>query len=545
MNEMTNTEIWQVEVSGTIYEAPFEELGEWIAEGSLQPEDKVRKGSLRWAKARNVPILNRAFEAKAKGLPIPSFVTHPKPNVPKAATQTVAASTPNVTETLASEPVAEVSSPSTTNYTDPSVCANHRELESAYICTGCGSGFCKACPNAYGAVRTCPSCGSMCHAAREIAAAAMATREELANIAPGRFGFGDLMAAFAFPFRFRTSLVIGAIMFTFFSVGQAAAATGSLFLAGAALISLLLANMLSFGVLANTVTNFSQGRLGQNFMPDFENFSIWDDVIHPFFLSIGVYITSFGPFILVMIVAVYMAFSAINTQMTAYQSQIERLPGTPYYSPNRTVEQSEDVRKLLGEIGDESKERTAYQTELAAGNTQAAAPQTEEEQMAELMKVIEQNQKERAGSIAGPTDAERAAANAQVMSAILSVAAPVIVLSGLALLWALFFFPAACAVAGYTRSFFAVINPLVGLDTIRRLGRSYFVLLLMAVLLLVISTVVSTVVALVLSPFDLPSLGNIPARIVFAPFGFYLTIVFSCLLGYAMYKSADKLNISR
>jgi len=38
----------------------------------------------------------------------------------------------------------------------------------------------------------------------------------------------------------------------------------------------------------------ASGHLGKNFIPDFEDFSIWDDVVHPFFLSIGAYAVSFG-----------------------------------------------------------------------------------------------------------------------------------------------------------------------------------------------------------------------------------------------------------
>ena len=68
-------EIWQVEVGGQVYEAAFAELGDWIGEGSLQPEDKVRKGNLRWIEARRVPSLVPFFNAKEKGLPMPVVVT--------------------------------------------------------------------------------------------------------------------------------------------------------------------------------------------------------------------------------------------------------------------------------------------------------------------------------------------------------------------------------------------------------------------------------------------------------------------------------------
>ena len=42
------------------------------------------------------------------------------------------------------------------------------------------------------------------------------------------------------------------------------------------------------------------------------------------------------------------------------------------------------------------------------------------------------------------------------------------------LLWAFFYFPAACAVAGYTRNFGSTLNPRVGIDTIKRKYRKLF-----------------------------------------------------------------------
>lgn len=63
---MNFREIWQVEVRGQIYEADnVEEIIEWISEGSVLAEDKVRKGSLRWITAAKVPELNGYFHENA------------------------------------------------------------------------------------------------------------------------------------------------------------------------------------------------------------------------------------------------------------------------------------------------------------------------------------------------------------------------------------------------------------------------------------------------------------------------------------------------
>jgi hypothetical protein len=113
------------------------------------------------------------------------------------------------------------------------------------------------------------------------------------------------------------------------------------------------------------------------------------------------------------------------------------------------------------------------------------------------------------------------------------------------LLWGLFYFPAACAVAGYTRTFSSTINPLVGLDTIKRLGFDYAKLLAICAVMLFASIIVSVVLAYIFAPLTLPGMGNIPATAISAFFTFYLVAVFSCLLGYLLYKKADKLGLQR
>src|SRR5262245_18932032 len=58
---MSSHEIWQVEVDSRIYDATIEEVIEWIQEGAILPDDKVRRGSLRWLPAQRVPELYRHF----------------------------------------------------------------------------------------------------------------------------------------------------------------------------------------------------------------------------------------------------------------------------------------------------------------------------------------------------------------------------------------------------------------------------------------------------------------------------------------------------
>ncbi|MDQ3181519.1 MAG: hypothetical protein M3Q33_13490, partial [Acidobacteriota bacterium] len=113
----------------------------------------------------------------------------------------------------------------------------------------------------------------------------------------------------------------------------------------------------------------------------------------------------------------------------------------------------------------------------------------------------------------------------------------------LALLWGLFYFPVACAVAGYTRSITAVINPAVGLDAIKHLGFDYVKILLMCLVLAVFTFIVSLILGIIFSPFDLPQIGNLPLVAIASLFHFYIWIVFSIILGFALYKNSSRLNL--
>lgn len=561
MNAQEHNEIWQIEVGGQIYEASFVEITEWIAEGALQPEDKVRKGNLRWIEACRIPTLTTFFNAKQKGLPPPVVVTTaPAAISPENAPP--ATSVSNNTPSTVIQPMARVTqsfvnSAATAHRAD--VCLNHPDVPSVYLCKDCGKAFCKRCPNAYGgSVRICPLCGGMCGALDEAKKSKEAAGRHGLALDKG-FGFSDFSVALGYPFGFGTSLVVDGLMFMFFSLGQSASALGGIFMIVAAIFCFMLANMLTFGILANTIDNFSQGKFGLDFMPGFEDFSIWDDVLHPFFLSIGAYISSFGVFLVVLVAGLYFVISAMTAQMNAQQQQLENLPGTPYYSARDTIQQSEQVKDIVGNIKEENGERlkSLQPHEEAARNASAAIPGNTETvvppsaaQDTEIMvqqadELINRTRKAQLESTFGKTPETQREEFDQMVKGFLTLAAPLVILAAISLIWGLFYFPAACAVAGHTRSFFATINPLVGLDTIRRLGLDYAKILFMGFLLLTAAVAIGALLNTIFFPFEMPGVGNLPAKAIGSLFGFYLWIVFSCVLGFALYKASDRLKLYR
>jgi hypothetical protein len=363
-----------------------------------------------------------------------------------------------------------------------------------------------------------------------------------AAVAEG-FGLGDFAEAISYPFRFKTSLFFGALMFMFFSLGRMALSMGGIYMIVASIFSYMLANMLAFGILSNTIDNFANGRIGANFMPDFEDFSLWDDVIHPFFLSIGVYISAFGPFIAVFSLGTYLVLTSMSAQLDSMKANLEKTPGTPYYSARDTVDQTEQVKSVLENAKRINQEHLDAQEKLENGQAPASVD-SQEQKIQEINKVIADSKRKELESVVGKTAETREKESTAFFTSLLRLAAPLVVIGFIALLWGLFFFPAACTVAGYTRSFTATVNPLVGLDTIKRLGADYVKILLMGFVLLVAFTVVSMVFSVVFIAFDMPGFGNLPAKALESIVWFYLVIVFAYVLGCAIFKASDRLRLN-
>ena len=540
MVEQDLDEIWQVEVRGQIYEAPFGEFHSWIEEGSLQPLDRMRSGDLRWIEAKRVPALAPLFEAKEYGLPIPPLAgkSTASENVPEIPSSAVTA----INDPVGVEPVVHEQIIAPKRSFDPNFCSIHADAPAAFLCDSCNQTYCKACPKSYGGtVKVCPDCGSLCHSVGEIKQKEERTAAKAAAISSG-FGAQDFFAALAHPFNFKVSLIVGGLMFAFFSIGRNSAYFGGIYMVVGALFSAMFANTLTFGVLSNTVDNFSTGRIDANFMPSFDDFSLWDDVIHPFFLSIAAYIVAFGPFIVFLIVGAYFVLSSVSSHMQSVEADLQKLPGTPYYAPNNTVEQTNQVKELVGDLDEQVEERNEFQNQITIGNSNATVDQETRDQE-KLWEQVQQSRKAELESVIGKTPETRAAENAAFIQGFLKLAAPIVIIGAICLLWGLFYFPVACAIAGYTRSFMSTLNPLVGLDTIKRLGGTYFSILFMSLILLIAAGIVNSILAMIFAPFDLPGLGNMPALAIGNLITFYLCTVFSCILGYAMYKKAHRLQL--
>ena len=531
-------ETWQVEVGGQIYETNFEELVNWISEGNLMRADKVRRGNLRWLEAGKIPTLDGFFNAKDFGHPLPSVefsttivgtetavnTATPANNFATSQQNTTQFAQNNQPNDFNNLPPTQMNLPPTQMFAaqpfenplplpTANVCFIHNDTEPKYVCDTCQNVFCAACPKSFGgSLRICPMCGSSCSSIQQLQAQ-WETQIQYQTAMSEGFGLEDFGKAIVYPFKFKLSLFFGAILFTFFSLGQTAAGAGSFMMIGPVLICFMLANMLTFSVLANTVENFSQGKIDKDFMSNFDDFSLWMDVIQPFFLSIGVFLVSFGLMTVLIFASMLFMWSSVKDAVKK-ESDIRM---------EQVKKQKEELRKSKQpSIMDSDRDR-AYQADLDNMNKQIGI------------------QKLRS---LGMSDPEADLSFEQTLALAFKSIGLFIIPIFLALLWGLFYYPIACAVAGYSRSFAATINPSIGWETIKLLGADYAKIVVMTLFLSIIVALVELVIHFVLSSFDMPGMGNLPAIALGSIVKFYFSVVFAVILGFALYKNADKLKFS-
>ena len=151
-------EIWQTSVNGQIYETDFAGLVEWIAEGSLHPQDKVRKGNLRWIEADKVPSLNRFFNAKQLELTNQVVTSTNFQNPALMQTQNFSVNSPQPVAPTFQVPPPPTFYKDLTPEAEKKYCAIHTDANAKYHCQTCSNYFCKACPTN----GVCPMCGALC-----------------------------------------------------------------------------------------------------------------------------------------------------------------------------------------------------------------------------------------------------------------------------------------------------------------------------------------------------------------------------------------------
>src|SRR5262249_21018476 len=298
-----------------------------------------------------------------------------------------------------------------------SACQNHPDTEPDYVCRVCGALFCKDCTKFVNQrVPVCPLCGDLCREYR-------AVQEQMARAEFQSSGFGmeDFVRAIRYPLQHKGALLTGALLYAF------------LLMLG--IRGVFLAWMILFGCISHVISQVAWGRLNRSFMPDFSAFSFWDDLVVPIFLGVGIMIVSWGPVIALVFALIFGVIS-----------------GRVESSNHAPAAKGPDMSVLMDPNADPAK--------LAAENEklQGLRPGAEIAREAKASK----------------NDANDPTGVAKYLIPYLGSSVAIALLFLLLIGWAFFYYPMALTVAGYTQSLGSVLNPLVGLDTIRRMGVTYF-----------------------------------------------------------------------
>jgi hypothetical protein len=481
---------WRVNGAEGIFETDLETLKTWVADGRVLPTDMVSKGTLNPIEARRVPALRSIFDcgsnapqivepvAKMPPPPPPVFVEDPFEPVAEPAQFDPVSDTPPIEDATAAP---------------QRVCHYHPEVAAQYVCRVCTAEFCDQCPEFVtgNSVAHCALCGNTCNRI-ETAVRITASREVLGDAG---FGVADLSRAFLYPFQHKFVLLFGAVVYGLFQL--------------AGFWGRLAAYVLMFGCITRVISQVAWGRIAQNFMPDFSEFELWDDLAVPVALGVGITIVTLGPTIFLVLVLV-LGFGAGRSSLAVSPSAEAQSSGLTKEDLSTLADPNADGKKL--------EEANKKLNQIRPGH--------------ELNQEAEKSKEENSPF-----------ASWRLMMLVFGGSVVMVLLLLLTLAWALFYYPMALAVAGYTESFGAVINPMVGIDTIRRMGSTYFKAFGMVLGIQAISFVVAVVVAVVTAPFVMPFIGNLPGTFIQGSFTFYFNLVIACLLGLSLYKCGDRLGI--
>jgi hypothetical protein len=486
-------EKWRVNTVEGIFETDLETLKQWIREGCVLPTDKVSKGNLSWIDAGRAPMLRSTFS----GEPSPPAAAIAVTDLPQTAPPSVDHLSNNQSgEMVQPERSTAGATVTSRRATSAHVCYQHPERATAHVCRSCATSLCEECPKFVGTskVALCPLCGDLCSVYEQQRSRAL--RQEFQS---SGFGFADLGRALTYPLQHKIALLFGASLY------------GFCLLAG--LRGRVIASVIMFGCISHVISQVAWGRLHRSFLPDFSEFSLVDDVVMPLVLGIGITIVTWGPAIVLFCVLIFGVVSGgfvapedLQTQGAQSSDQIDQESLSTLMDPDADPKKLEEASKKLDQL------RPGYQVSQEA----------------------EKSQKE----LSDPT------ADLRMLMGYFRAPLLIVLLLLLSIGWGIFYYPMALAVAGYTESFGSVINPLVGLDTIRRMGGTYLKAFAMVLLIQVVAFVVTLIVAVITAPFALPFFGNLPATFIDGSVTFYFNLVVACILGLSLFKSADRLGIS-
>jgi hypothetical protein len=502
---MNSREVWHVDVQNRIYEASFEEVIEWIKEGAILPEDKVRRGNLRWLRAGRVPEFHQYFFANeqpdvhSSGASVSSIETAENAAYSSSA---AAAHHSSATKTASQTKISvsyhqpdETATAQAKNggTTAALACSVHPEREHYYICQICKIIFCKECPHSFGSsVKICLDCGGLCITYAEyekledktIGAINRPYAKIEANLKPvgenaagNKLSKTDFFNALLYPLKSPVAYFVGALLLTVFTVGQTILAIGGVRLSGAALGVSALTVMLLFSVLMKTVENNLHNTMANGFMPRLNKYTIWEDFIHPLLLGTGACLMTFGLFLALTIGAGIYAWTQFSSDLEMTERQIRQSMSRV----DTAIKQFDDEKNL--------KMRDS----------------------AILENKLQQNLQNQADAVFGTNYLGDVTQLERLVKSMLRLSVYFQMPICFAFIFGCLFFPAVCSVAALTRSFGKTVNPLRSLKTIKKLGFDYVLIVILCLMLTAAAAGVASFGFWLFSTFDQSLAGVVVA----------------------------------
>jgi hypothetical protein len=251
------------------------------------------------------------------------------------------------------------------------------------------------------------------------------------------------------------------------------AATAARMAVFGAIFGVLISQGLLYAYAFTAINRVSAGNT-TNFMPDVGDIG---DLVKAVFLGLAAMIVSRGPTLVLLFV---LGASSIFAVM-----------GTVRHSPDvEATPMPEELRTMLEEEGLSNEEIAQMQQRY--GGTEGASAQSA-----------------------------------------LGVSVAALIALPFALLWWLLYAPIALIAAAISQSFFATLNPITGVDAIRRMGSVYWEAWLIYVGIAIAGGIVAGILGI------MPFIGAFLAAFVQS----YAFLAVGCLLGFAVFKKAEELGV--
>lgn len=500
---------WQVLVQERVYEAEIEELIQWIKEGSVLPEDQVRRGNLRWLSAGKIPELHKYFlEQRAENQAEVSAETAGLQNDSQANSFVVSSKIKPAGHSAFSN---SATGKNIEEQVDLPVCSVHPERPYNYVCEICETYFCKTCPNTFGSsVKLCLNCGGLCvtSSAFELSGSKVVgsinkpyprlemPAEENAKQSEPKLRASDFIESFRHPLRFPLSLTICAVFFAALIVGKAILAVGGTRLLILSAAVSVLSGVLLFSVMFKTIENSVQNKPEANFAARLKRFTFWEDFIHPFLLSIAVVIITFGLFIGISIGAGAYAWFTFADHLENVETEVL----SSNNKINSTLNSAHPDEKLA----------------VDAGNVREKVKVSLERQSDSFLG---------GNYLADTTQIEKVFKSFMRLSIYFQMPLFFAFILGFLL------FPAVSLVSGSTRSFSKTLNLLQAFNAIKKCGFDYIKIIFLTMIFMAALAAVVYGVYAGFSGANLPLLGAIGSLIIGSFLFFYLWLVFSNILG--------------